>query len=172
MADDTKQGIEIDWPTAEVHAGNLIKGFKGFEHALDILRTANSARHWMEANTQEIAGRNAEIAKLKKETEAASQAAVTAKRMQTAAEENARQAEAAAKKAEDTAGAQTRSAENQQTGRLKMLADEFEGHRRRLESDHNQHKAELDEIIGAKQAELSELAANIEALRAGLPRAK
>lgn len=172
MSDDTPVGKPMDWPTAEVHLNKLVNEYRSVALLHDLIATGNEARHWMEANTQEIAGRTAEIAKLKKETETAAQAAVTAKRLQAAAEENAKRAEAEAKTVEEQAKARSSSAEENKAKRLSDLEAQIAGRRTKLESDHAARVAHLDEQIGAKQAELSEVTAAIEALRAGLPRAK
>ena len=168
MADDTPIGDSIDPGTAEIHAQNLLRAFKGFEYARDVLRTANEQRHWMETSARERDELKAEIMGLKTEQAQAKAAVTAAKRLQSAAEENARTAQAEAKAAEEQSAARIRAAQDNQGARLRELEDALEGRRRMLESDYAARQAELDTQIGAKQALLSETTAKVEALRTRL----
>lgn len=155
----------LDPGTAEVHANNLIRGFKGFEHAAAILKTANEQRHWMETSKQERTALEAEVTKLKVERVNATRAVETAKRTQAAAEEAARLAQVEAKAAEEQCAARIRAAQDNQGARLKELEDALEGRRRMLESDMAARRSDLEEQIGTRQRTLSEVTAQIEALR-------
>lgn len=164
MADEI-QGTVIDWETAYINAQQLVTQFRALHLLADVLLTANQARGWLAGAGQDVDRLKAEIAGLKVERDKAADATKAAKRLQQAAEENARLAAAEAKAAEDAAAARIRAAQDAQAGRLKDLEDALEGRRRILESDLAARKAELDEQIGVKQAALSEATAQVEALR-------
>ena len=152
-----------NWEEARIHVQALLAGYKGFQHADEILGAANEASHELTVLQRDLTAVRAEIAQAKADRELAVKATKEAKRVQSAAEQAQTDAVAKAEQYQSALAKQMR--EGEATFMARATEQEQVIQRRRDTADQT-HRLRLEEIAQEQARAEGKLAEAYAALRA------
>ncbi len=155
---------QYHWEEARIHVQALLAGYKGGEHAEEILGAANEASHELTVLQRDLAAIKGETAQAKADREQAVKATKEAKRLQAAAEQAQTEAVAKAEQYQASLAKQMREGEAAFMARATEQEQVIQKRRDTAEETHRLRMQELANEQAVAEGKLAEAKAALRAL--------